>query len=257
MSKSLKIIAGAVCLCLLFLAFCFRAVGAGETAVITRFGEVEREVNSGIVLKLPWPIEKMYKMDTRVQKEEQDVAAATVDLQDVNAKVALNYALDRGNAVRMFKEVGMDYKERIILPKLQEAFKAATAQYPANELLSKRPEVKQKVLAEIRVRLEPLGIRVDDLNIVNFNFSDEFNKAIEAKQVAAQQAEQAKYEVEKQKNLAQAGIEGAKGVAESNRLIRESLTPELVQKMAVEKWDGKLPVYSGGNGLFFNLPVNK
>ncbi len=241
-------------LVVLFFMLCFRTVGAGEVGIVTRFGEVNRAVQSGIALKLPWPFERLHKMEIRVQKEEQDAAAATSDLQDVNAKLALNYALDKDTALRVFKEIGTDYKERVVLPAVQESFKAASSQYNANDLIVKRAEVKGKAYDVIKVRLEKYGIRVIDLNIVNFSFSPEFTKAIESKQVAAQDAQRAAFEIEKARNQAQANIETARGLREGNELLNESLSPNVLQRLAIEKWTGVMPLYVGG-GTVFNIPL--
>ena len=229
---------------LVVLAFmCIRTVEAGQVGVVTRFGEVNREVNSGLALKFPWPIEKLQKLDTRIQKQEENATAATADLQDVRATLALNYALDRGSALQVFKTIGTEYRDRIVVPAVQESFKAATAQYTAAELLTKRAEVKGKALDAIKKRLAPYGIRIEDLNIVNFSFSEEFSKAIEQKQVAAQEAERAQF------NLDRAHLD-----AEAQILQKESLSPEFLQKLAIEKWDGKMPQYVGG-GSVFNIPL--
>jgi regulator of protease activity HflC (stomatin/prohibitin superfamily) len=231
-------------LALIILAvMCIRTVEAGQVGVITRFGEVDREVNSGLVIKLPWPIEQLQKLDTRIQKQQEQATAATADLQDVRATLALNYALDRGSALKVFKTIGTEYRDRIVVPAVQESFKAATAQYTAAELLTKRPEVKGKALEAIKKRLEPYGVRIEDLNIVNFSFSDEFSRAIEQKQVAAQEAERAKF------NLERARLD-----AEAQILQKESLSPEFLQKLAIEKWDGHMPQYVGGESVF-NIPL--
>lgn len=229
---------------LLFM-LCFRTVEAGQVGVITRFGEIDREANSGIVIKLPWPIEKLEKLDVRIQKQQEEASAATADLQDVRATLALNYALNRGSALEVYKSIGTEYRDRIVVPAVQESFKAATAQYTASELLTKRAEVKGKALEAIKKRLEPYGVRIEDLNIVDFSFSDEFRKAIEAKQVAAQEAERAKF------NLDRARLD-----AEAQNVQKASLSPEFLQKQAIEKWDGKLPTYLG-NGTVFNIPLGQ
>ncbi|HYG83346.1 MAG TPA: prohibitin family protein [Verrucomicrobiae bacterium] len=224
---------------------CVRTVDAGEVGVITRFGEVSREVQSGLALKLPWPIETIHYMDTRIQKEEQDAKAATADLQDVSATLALNYAINREEATQLYKEIGPLYQARVVTPALQESFKAATAEYTAVQLLTKRAEVKQKTLAKIKERVEPYGIRIEDVSIVNFSFSEDFSRAIEAKQVAAQEAERAKFNLER-----------AKLDAEAQNVQKQSLSPGLLQKMAIDKWDGKMPQYLGG-GAVFNIPLQQ
>lgn len=246
-------------LIVLFFVLCFRTVNAGKVGVVTRFGDIDRQVNSGVVIKLPWPIERLNKLDIKIQKKEQDAASATLDLQDVNAKLAVNYALNAEKAGDVFRTLGGDYEERIINPAVQESFKAASAQYTAAELLTKRPEVKEKIVDVIKKRVEPYGVRIEDVSIVNFTFSAEFTKALEAKQVAAQQAEQEKYNIEKARNAAQAQIESARGQAESLNIINASLNPQILQRNAIEKWSGNLPQYvvlGDNDSGFFGIPFN-
>lgn len=249
MTKLLKqwgLIAGIGVAILLFFVLCVRTVEAGQVGVITRFGEVSREVNSGLTFTLPWPIERMHKMDTRIQKQQDEATAATADLQDVRATLALNYSLDRGSALQVFKTIGTEYRDRVVVPAVQESFKAATAQYTASDLLTKRAEVKGKALDDIKKRLEKYGVKIQDLNIVDFHFSSEFNKAIEQKQVAAQEAERAQF------NLQRAKLD-----AEAQNVQKQSLSPEFLQKIAIEKWDGKMPQYVGGGESVFNIPLRQ
>jgi regulator of protease activity HflC (stomatin/prohibitin superfamily) len=238
-----------------FFIFCFRTVGAGQVGIITRFGEVNRTATSGIVIKLPWPVEKLVKMDTRVQKEQQDSAAATADLQDVNVTLALNYALDGTTAIKVYKEIGTDYKNRIIIPALQESFKSASANYTAQQLITERTKVKGDAYEVIKGRLEKYGIRVVDLNIVNFGFSAEFNKAIEAVQVANQEIAKTKQELETTKVEAEKTIAKANAQAEAQRVQQQTLTPELLQKYAIDKWNGVLPTTQAGTGNIFSIPL--
>lgn len=241
-----------------FWSFCVWSVGAGQVGIITRFGEVNRTQASGLAIKLPWPIERMTKMDIQVQKEEQQSSAATSDLQDVTATLALNYSLEGGRALEVYKTIGIDYKERVVTPAVQESFKAASAGYTAQELIQKRPEVKAKAFEVIKERLEKYGIRVVDLNITNFKFSAEFNAAIESVQVANQNVAKARQELETTKVDAEKTIASAQAQAESQRLQQQTLTPELLQLEAIKKWNGILPTYSGNDGsLFFNIPTNR
>ncbi len=242
-SKQSRWILAAVGLVILLAFMCIRSVDAGQVGVITRFGEINREAQSGLAIKLPWPIEQIYYMDTRIQKQQEEATAATSDLQDVSATLAVNYALNREEATRVYKEIGLEYRDRVVIPAVQESFKAATAQYTANELLTKRADVKQKALEIIKRRIEPYGIRVDDVSIVNFSFSADFSKSIEAKQVAAQEAERAKF------NLERARLD-----AEAQNAQKQSLSAELLQKYAIDKWDGKMPQYVGGESVF-NIPL--
>lgn len=253
--KGYYVLGGLILAVLWFFLFCFRTVGAGQVGIITRFGEVNRVETSGVAIKFPWPIERIEKMETRVQKEEQNAGAATSDLQDVNASLALNYALDNGTALKVYKELGKDYKERVITPAVQESFKASTAQYTASELITKREEVKAKAFEAIRSRLEKYGIRVVDLNIVNFNFSAEFNAAIESVQVANQNVAKARQELETTKVEAEKSITNAQAQAEAQRLQQQTLTPELLQKYAIDKWNGVLPTTNAGGSNIFSLPI--
>lgn len=254
-SPRTRLAAGILLLTVLLFLFCFRTVGAGQVGIITRFGEVNRVATSGIALKLPWPIESIYKMETRVQKEELDSAAATEDLQDVNARLALNYALTNDTALRVYKELGPDYKERVITPAVQESFKASTAQYTAQQLITKRAEAKGKAYDAIKSRLDKYGIRVVDLNIVNLSYSAEFNKAIEAVQVANQDVARARQELETTKVEAEKQITAAQGAAEAQRLQQSTITPELLQLKAIEKWDGKMPTTNAGGSTIFSIPL--
>lgn len=230
---------------LLFFMLCFRVVGVGQVGLVTRFGQIVREEPSGVVIKLPYPIEHLKKVNIQVQKEQADAAASTSDLQDVTTTLALNYHVDPNHVRSLYTNVGADYKNRLIDPAIQEAFKATSAEFTAGELLTKRPAVKEKALEVIKSRLNKHDIIVDDLSIVNFKFSPEFTAAIEAKQVSAQQAQQAQFNLERSRLDAQA-----------QEAQKVSLSPELLQKYAIDKWDGKMPTYVGG-GSVFNIPLTK
>lgn len=248
------VILGVGALLILILAFgTFRTVGAGEVGIITRFGEVQRTAESGLVVKLPF-IESLTTMDTRTQKEEVASSAVTKDLQDVEASLALNYSIDRETALKIYKELGVRYKDNIITPVLHESFKAGTAQYSAEELITHRSEAKEKVLAVVKERLSAYGVVVSDLNIVNLNFSEAFNKAIEQKAVAQQEVEKAKQELERTKVEAEKKVAAAKADAEAQRLQQSTLTDLMIKKMYIEKWNGQLPTTTTGNaGVMLNL----
>lgn len=238
----IKLIAGAVgALFLLITIFgAFKTVDAGYVGVVTRFGKVVRTTDSGLVLKLPF-VEKVVKMDTRVQKQETDSSAATKDLQDVTAGLALNYSISKETALNIYNTLGVSYADNIISPVLHESFKAATSQYTAEDLIKSRAEVKEQVLSTVKERLNQYGIVVADLNIVNLSFSQAFDSAIEAKAVAQQQVETAKQELEKAKIEAEKVKTEAQAQAEAQRLQQNTLSDLMVKKMWIEKWDGKLP----------------
>lgn len=228
-------------------------IGAGEIGVITRFGEVQRVADSGFNFKIPL-IESVSKMETRIQKEEVTSSAVTKDLQDVEASLALNYSIDRETALKLFKEVGVNYKENVITPVLHESFKAGTAQYTAESLITNRSEAKEKILEVVKDRLSKYGIVINDLNIVNLNFSEAFNKAIEEKAVAQQQVEKAKQDLERVRVEAEQKVAQAQADAEAQKLQQQTLTDLMIKKMWIEKWDGKLPTTAtGDSGVMINL----
>ena len=228
-------------------------VGTGEVAVMTRFGRVTgQELGEGFHIKHPFDTPNKY--DSKVLKIETAAAAASKDLQDVNSGIVINYVLERGRISDVHKDVGINYQDKLIDPAIQEVFKASTAKFDATELITDRSAVKADAYELLRDRLSTYGITVLELSITDFSFSSEFAKAIEAKQVAQQSAEQAKFNAQKAEEDAQAAINRAKGEAESQRLVQTSVTSLTLQKEAIEKWDGKLPTYMG-QGTVFNIPL--
>lgn len=225
---------------LVFLFGSFRTVKAGYTGIVTRFGKVVRTTDSGLILK--WPIiEKVVKMDTRVQKEEMDASAASKDMQDVHAKIAVNYSISKETALEIYNRLGKDYKDSIIIPATSESFKAGISQYTAEELITNRAEAKERILEALKTRLNEYGITITDLNIVDLSFSDAFNQAIEAKAVAQQQVETAKQELEKAKIEAEKTKTEAEAQAAAQRAQEDTLSELLIKKMWIEKWNGQLP----------------
>ncbi len=231
-------------------------INAGSVGVVTRFGAVTGvNFDQGIHTKAPF-IEGVTTFDVRTQKDQVDASAASKDLQTVNATVAVNYHLEAKSASTVYKEVGTHYKERIIDPAVQESFKFTTAQFTAEELITQRESVKVKAREFLKERMAKFHIIVDEFNIVNFDFSPAFNAAIEQKQVAQQNVEKAKRDLERITVEAQQKVAEARGTAESQALLRPNLTPEYLNYLAVQKWNGVLP--QATNGLpFLQLPINK
>lgn len=251
----ISIIGGIVLLAMLFFVLCFRTVGVGQVGIITSFGHVTAEVQSGVVIKAPWPFQALSKFDIRTQKDQADAEAASQDLQDVNATVVTNFHIDPNKVGELYRTVGTDYKVRLIDPAIQESLKASTAQYPIADLIIKRAEVKATTLKALQSRLAPRGITVEDISLTNFEFSSAYKAAITQKQVAEQQAQQAKFLAEKATNEAAANVAAARGQAEAQALVQQSLTPELLQKMAIEKWNGVMPTTLADGGSILNIPI--
>lgn len=241
------VVALIIALVLGFFIFCFRVVGVGQVGIITTFGNVTAEHGSGVLIKAPWPIQSLTNMNVKTQKEQQDASAASKDLQTVTATIALNYHLTPDTARKVFTQVGTNYSTVIIDPVLQESVKAVTSRYNAEELINNRAAVEKSLNDVLVAKLTDHGITIDNVSIVNFNFSDAFNQAIEQKQVAQQNAQKAQYELQTATTQAQAQDVQAK-----------TLTPEYLELQAIQKWDGHMPAtVSGGNGTILSIPLTK
>jgi len=243
----------------------FHSVDSGRIGVMTNFGAVQDELlPEGLHVINPFTT-KVVEIDVRVQKIEAMATASSKDLQNVSSQVALNFYLSKEKANIIFQELGLDYRQNIIEPAIQESIKSITAAYTAEELITKRPEVKRETFESIKQRLSDNNIIVTDFSIIDFNFSEEFNRAIEKKQIAEQSALTARNDLNRirtEAEQAQAKAEGeakailarAKAQAQAQMLLRESLDDRVLQLEAIERWDGKLPVVQGeGSGAIVDV----
>jgi regulator of protease activity HflC (stomatin/prohibitin superfamily) len=243
---------------IILLVLIFSSVGivrAGERGVRLRFGAVTGDVlDEGLYFKIPL-VERVVRMDVRIQKDEVSADAASKDLQDVSSVVALNYHLAPQGVADLYQNVRQEYKSRLVAPALQEAVKASTAQFTAEELITRRPEVREDIIEVLKEKFEPHGITVDAFNIIDFEFSEAFNRAIEDKVTAEQESLAAQNRLEKVKFEAQQRIEDAKGKAEAIRIEADALArnPAIIDLRAIEKWDGILPKVTGGAVPFIDI----
>jgi len=228
-------------------------VPAGYRGVLKTFGSVDLSAKEeGIHMKIPIA-QSVTDMEVRTQKVEVDADSTTSDLQDVQTTIALHFHIIPSDTPKLYQEVGMEYKDRIINPIMQEAAKAIMAKYRAEELITKRPEVRNEIKSFLIERLQKYHIIVDDFNIVNFQFSEEFDKAIEQKVTAEQLKLKAERDLERIKIEKEQMITQAQAQAESLRLQKMEVTPELVRLRqiemmikAIEKWDGVMPQATSG-----------
>lgn len=228
----------------------FVIVNAGERGILMQFGQVQETIlGEGIHFIIPI-VNTVKKLSVRVQKQEISAEASSKGLQDVFTDVALNWHIIPEEANAIFQEIGDENAvvERIINPAIEEVLKAVMARYTAEEIITKRGEVKAGVDSLITTRLANYHIDVDDISLVHVHFSDRFGEAVEAKQIAEQEAKRAEFIAIRAVKEAEAKVNLAKGEAEAQRLLRETLTAELLEKQAIEKWDGKLPTIIGNGG---------
>ena len=244
---------------ILFILIFFRPwvqVGAGQRGVVLNFGAVQEQVlEEGLHFRIP-VMQEIALTDVKIQKAETDAAAASADLQDVSSRIALNYHVVPDKANVVYQKIGMQFKERIIDPAIQEVVKAVTAKYSAEELITKRPAVSEAMRVALADRLRANNIAVDAFSIVIFSFSKVFTEAIEAKQTAEQLALKAKRDLERIKIEADQKITAARAEAESLRLQRANISPDLIElrrieanMKAIEKWNGILPQVTGGGAI--------
>jgi regulator of protease activity HflC (stomatin/prohibitin superfamily) len=249
---------GAILLIGLIFLRPFAIVNAGERGVAMSFGKVQNKVlDEGIHFIFPI-INSVQNLTVRVQKNDVEAEASSKDLQDVKANVAVNWHIDPEKVNQVFQRVGDETQiiSRILEPAVSEVVKAATAKKTAEQIITMRTELKQEIDLDLKNRLSNYGLMVDDVSLVDVSFSEEFAKAIEAKQIAEQEAKQADFEALKAGKQAQAQINRAKGQAEAQRLQKLTLTKEILQQQAIEKWDGKFPSVMGGNGTLPLINLN-
>lgn len=237
-------------------------VGPGERGVSVSLGHAsEKVLEPGPYIWIPF-LRGITTMSVQIQKTDIEASASSKDLQEIKTMAALNWHINPGDAVKIYTTIGSeeDIVWRVIVPAFNEVVKSATAKKTAEEVISRRAELKIEIDQTLLERLKGYGIHVDDVNIVDIQFSREFAHAIEAKQVAEQRSKQAVYEAQRAANDAQAEINRAKGQAEAQRLLRQSIDKDLIALKAVEKWDGKFPqVMTGGSGAlpFINVTTGK
>jgi len=258
-------------LALILCASSFTIIPAGHTGVVLTLGKVsENSFTDGFHLKIPF-IQDVEVMSNKIQVYETPASAVSKDMQTVSSTIAVNYRISSDASSDIYKNVGIDYKTVLVTPIVQECMKSVTAKYTAEELITERAAVGDEVKTALDAKLNTYGIYIEKFNIVNFDFSEEFNNAIEAKQVAEQnliktQTEQeqaiviAEAEAEKKVIAAEAEataiLAEAQAQADANKLLEESLSNKVIMYEQITKWDGVLPKVSGSdNGLLINVPI--
>jgi regulator of protease activity HflC (stomatin/prohibitin superfamily) len=229
----------------------FVVISAGHQGVQVTMGEVNMQtLNEG--LHFVNPISDVREVSVRVNKAElKNANAGTRDLQIVHTDIVVNYRLDGTKVAHVYKEFGLELEDKILLPAVNESFKATTAHYNSEELVTKRDEVSHAIHEQLQIKVAKYGLIVSEISLVNFGFSAQYQAAIEQKVIATQQklkAEQdlARIQVEAEQNIAK-----AKGEAESIRIQAQAIQnqggKDYVQLKSIEKWDGKLPTMMLGN----------
>lgn len=253
------------------LAASIKIVEAGNRGVLLNFGAVDTSVslNEGIHFVVPFR-DNVVQMEVRTQKIVENAASASQDLQDVSTQVALNYHINPDTAQVLFRQLGFDYASRVVSPAIQESVKQVTARFNAENLITNRETVKSEIENQIKQRLAAYNIDVETISITEFQFSEQFRRAVEAKVEAEQRALQAnndlrRIEIEAQQvearaigeqkaNIAraegvrQAAVLQAQGEAESIQIVEAQLreNPRYLEWLKTQRWDGVLPLVTAG-----------
>ncbi len=271
--KGMIIAAAAVVLAAAAALTCTATVQTGYTGIVTTFGRVEdRTLEAGLHLKSPF--QRIIAMDNREQKSSFTTEAFSSDIQQVNITGSINYAINKSTAMNLFKEVGTDYFNKLVYPRMLEITKGVFSKYTAENLVANRQQLSEAIREGLHGELNEYGINVISVSIENLDFTDAFTDAVEAKQVAAQkklqaeieqgqmtmetqqQAERKRINAEAESNVAKINADAeayamkvrSEAEAEANRKIAESLTENLIRFNEIRTWDGKLPVYMAGEG---------
>ena len=228
-------------------------VDAGHTGVINTLGNVSENVlQEGIHLKIPF-IQTIVKMDNRIVKLEVETEAFSKDLQTVTTKLAINYRVSKDKSYAIYKNVGSDYETILVSPAVNEVLKAITAKYTAEESVANRSLISQGLIEELNNKLNKNGIYVEDVNIINFEFSEAYIAAIEEKQVAEQRLLKAKTEKEEAIVKAEAEAETlriqSEAQAKANNILSKSLNENLIRYEMMKKWNGELPMVTDGSTI--------
>lgn len=253
MKTKTKIVMGILSAIILIMVITFfssiTTVPTGYVGVKTKFGQVQQTmIQEGLNFKTPF-VEKIVRIDCRIQKCEYTMEASSKDLQKIsNIKIAVNYNVDKAKANELYQEIGEDFKGVIVEPAIYESVKQGMSRYTAEELVTKRSEVANIIMELLVDKLETKGIKITALNIIDLSFSKEFDDAIEKKQITEQQTQQAKNELEKAKIENEKKIENAKAEAEVMKQQNQQITDKTlklkeleVQEKMIEKWNGTLP----------------
>lgn len=242
------------------------SIEAGNVGVVF---DKQNGVIDPVPLDQGWRFVKPYGVtvipyDSKIQVEKATASAGTKDLQTVTTEVAVNFRIDPADAPWIHQNIGPSYKTIAIDNQIQEAVKAATAKFTADQLLPQREEVKQMIQTLLKESLVANRIHVTGISITDFKFSPEYQKAIEDKQVSSQKALQAEYDLKKIKVEAEQRIAQAEGEAKAIAIQVEAITKQggsnYIALQWIKAWNGVPPQYYmvGGSqnpGMLFTVPA--
>ena len=263
---------------ILIICSCCSYVPTGHTGIVTTFGRVHDEtLDAGLAWHAPW--DNVINMDNREQRVSFTLQSFSRDIQQVDVQGSINININKSTAMILYREVGIEYVNIFVTPRIQEDVKIVIARYTAEELIEHRQEASDAIYELIKGELETKGINVISLAVENIDFTDVFEAAVEAKQVATQEKQKAQTEQERMTMEAQQAAERqkieanakaevqkinadaeayavkvqAEAQAEANQKIAKSITPELIDYNKILQWNGKLPTVASGGMPILDL----
>jgi prohibitin 2 len=255
--RTLGIVVGAVVFAVAFVFECFTIVPPGHVGVQVTMGTVNPvALQAGV--NFVNPISSVRNVEIRVKRADlKEAQAGTKDLQSVHTDIVIQYRMSPEKVPTIYSQFGLNVDDKILGPGVNEAFKAVTAHYNSEELITKRDQVSAEILNHVRAKVAPFDIDVQGISLVNFGFSAEYQKAIEAKVIATQQKQKAEQDLERIKVEAQSRIAQAEGEAKAIAIQASAIQNQggaaYVQLKAIEKWDGNLPNVMSGAMPFINV----
>ena len=275
--RGISLALGVIISIILIFCACISYIPTGYSGIITTFGKVHEDVilDAGINFHSPW--DTVITMDNREQRNSFSLEAFSKDIQQVDLQGSINYNIDKSTAMNLYRDVGVNYVSILINPRIQEDVKIIIAKYTAENLIINRQTMSDEIYTLIKEELSNKGINIISLAIENIDFTDAFEAAVEAKQVATQEKQKAQTEQERKtmeeeaaakraiiveeakaeqaiiaanadlevvKIQAEASLYAGQREAEMNQRISEALTPDLINYYWIKQWDGKLPTVS-------------
>jgi regulator of protease activity HflC (stomatin/prohibitin superfamily) len=260
-------IGGFVILAAVYLVASINVVPPGHVGVVIQMGQVQPNTLPPGVYFRPFLVQNVIDFETRVRTHNFNaIDAASREYQSVKLTGTLNFSIDAQRADDLYQQVGLDFSGRVIDAAFSDTIKEIVPRFSVTEILGKREEIRGLTKEKIGTSLDRYGIRVEDIYLTDISFSPEYTQAIEQKQVAQQlverereilnqkkiQAEQSEIQA---KGEALAEVARAQGAAEANKLLTQSITPELIEYQRVQRWDGRMPLYQGNANVMLPVPA--
>lgn len=265
---SLKIVAGSLCVVavIILLLTSFYNVDTGQVGIVKRFGKVIAIKEEGLNFKIPL-IDKVYKMNVREQtlkfsyegdnNDAPAISASTKDMQTVLVSVTVSDIVS--DPMKLYRAFTGNHVRSMMVPRVKDAVQSQVARYTIEEFIAKRDQLSKDIYNDLENTFAGYGVTLTNVSIIDHDFSDDYEKAVEAKKIAEQQVEEERQKQQKliveQENkvkLAELEVEKKKLEAEANKIVTDSLSKEILQKQMIEKWDGKLPYVTGDSGTILS-----